>query len=187
MGLPMFKQRLSLIVLTVFAGLSFALGTITQFAQADEQQTPPAKVDFLKDIQPIFKRACYQCHGPGVQMSGLRLDSKEAAMAGGRYGRDIKPGAASESALYSRVAGLAGVTRMPLKGAPLSGGEIALIKAWIDQGAEWPDEATAQQITIKKHWAWDPPSRPSTPETVNSTWVRNAIDRFVLARLQKEG
>jgi hypothetical protein len=186
----MLKERVSSIALIVFAGLLFALVRSTQPAQADGQELAPgpsSKVVFARDIQPIFKRACYSCHGPDLQMSGLRLDSKEAVMAGGRYGRVINRGAASESPLYDRVAGLAGLERMPFRGTPLGPAEIALIKAWIDQGAEWPDEPTLQQNAIRKHWAWVAPRRPSVPEAGNSAWVRNPIDHFVLARLRKEG
>src|SRR5262252_1847760 len=104
----MLKERLFPIALITFAGLVFAPGPNTQSAQADGQQpAAPGQsntVGFVRDIQPIFKRACYSCHGPDVQMSGLRLDMKGAAMAGGRLGRVINPGAASESPLYNRVA-----------------------------------------------------------------------------------
>src|SRR5262249_53151679 len=187
----MLKQRVSAIALIVFAGLVLARGRSIRPAQATGQepssQRQLTKVDFVRGIQPVFNRACYSCHGPEVQMSGLRLDSKGAATSGGRHGRAINPGAASESPLYNRVAGLAGLERMPFRGTPLSPVEIALIKAWIDQGAEWPDEPILQQSTTKKHWAWVPPRRPSVPEASDSAQVRNPIDRFVLARLQKEG
>src|SRR5215471_9796363 len=144
----MLSERLSSIALIVVAVLVFVHGRNIQSAQADADaagtsaRRQSSKVDFVRDIQPIFKRACYACHGPDTQMSGLRLDSKGAAMAGGGHGRVINQGAASESPLYNRVAGPAGLERMPFRGTPLSASEIALIKAWIDQGAEWPDEPT---------------------------------------------
>jgi len=187
----MLKEKLSPIALIVFAVLIFVQGRIVRLARANSDERSAggqsSKVDFVRDIQPIFKRACYSCHGPDVQMSGLRLDMKGAAMAGGRLGRVINPGAASESPLYNRVAGLAGLEPMPFRGTPLSPAEVGLIKEWIDRGAEWPDEPAIQQSTVKKHWAWVPPSRPSVPEVGNPTWVRNPIDHFVLARLQSEG
>src|SRR5579872_3820213 len=76
------------------------------------------RVDFQRDIQPIFEANCYGCHGPNTQLSGFRLDVKQAAMVGGTVGknRDVVPGKAAESALYARVAGLGGVERMPMGG-----------------------------------------------------------------------
>src|SRR5215471_16983215 len=189
----MLSERLSSIALIVLAVLAFVHGRNIQSAQAyadaagTSARRQSSKVDFVRDIQPIFKRACYSCHGPDVQMSGLRLDTRGAAMAGGRLGRAINPGAASESPLYNRVAGLAGLEPMPFRGTPLSPVEVGLIREWIDRGAEWPDEPPMQQSTVKKHWSWVPPSRPSVPEVGNPTWVRNPIDHFVLARLQNEG
>src|SRR5262249_36015314 len=135
-GSQMLNERLSSIALIVFAALVFVDGRNTRSAQADAGESSArgqsSKVDFVRDIQPIFNRACCSCPGPDVQMSGLRLDSKGAAMAGGRFSRVLTPGAASESPLYNRVAGLAGLERMPFGGTPLSPVEIGLIKAWID-------------------------------------------------------
>ncbi len=65
-----------------------------------------ATIDFSKDVQPIFEKSCYSCHGAKSQMGGLRLDSKIAAMAGGQSGVEIRPGKSAESNLYNRVAGI---------------------------------------------------------------------------------
>ncbi|MDQ6665690.1 MAG: hypothetical protein M3Z23_15025, partial [Acidobacteriota bacterium] len=73
-----------------------------------------APVDFVKDVQPIFQKSCYGCHGPKNQMARLRLDSKALAMAGGQSGVAIHPGKPSESILYARVAGIGDQARMPM-------------------------------------------------------------------------
>ncbi len=142
------------------------------------------KPSFQNDIQPIFEKSCYSCHGPKVHMGNLRLDSKQTAS------RTLSPGHAAESALYQRVAGLTDQPRMPM-GGKLTPEQIAIIKSWIDSGAEWPENgtevSTATAAAPKKHWAFIPPVRPKTPEVQDAKWARNEIDRFILARLDKEG
>lgn len=141
----------------------------------------PKKIDFTRDVQPIFKTSCYTCHGSDGQQAGLRLDHKAAAMKGGVSGPSIVPGHSDKSALLARVLGQGGKPRMPLGFAPLTDAQTATLKAWIDQGAVWQEGATA------KHWAYVPPVRPTLPRVKNAAWVRNPIDDFVLARLERGG
>lgn len=145
------------------------------------------RVDFVQHIQPIFERSCLPCHGPQKQMVGLRLDLKEAALKGGISGPILVPGHSEESLLYLRVAGLEDLKQMPLEGEPLSGEEIDRIRRWIDQGADWPEGAALKVQPEKRHWAYQKPVRPDPPAVKNSSWVRNPIDHFVLARLEAEG
>src|SRR5216683_4901714 len=153
---------------------------------AQAADTTSAKVNFIKEIQPLFQSSCYGCHGPKVQMAGLRLDVKLSALAGGQSGAVIIPGKLADSTLYRRVAGLGDQPRMPLGGKPLDASQIALIRAWIDQGAEWPDSAANEAVQVHKHWAYIPPKSPPLPAIVNTSWPKNAIDSFILARLEKE-
>jgi mono/diheme cytochrome c family protein len=150
------------------------------------QNPEPRKVDFATEVFPIFEKSCGNCHGPKMRMSGLRLDAKSTAFAGGQSGKDIIPGKSGESPLYLRVAGLGGLVQMPMGGKPLDPAQIATIKAWIDQGAEWPDSVGSQVEAVKKHWAFIPPVRPQLPAISNSKWVSNPIDAFILARLDRE-
>src|SRR5205085_11824136 len=76
--------------------------------------TMHAQVDFTRDVQPIFAKSCYGCHGANKQMGGLRLDSKALAFAGGQSGKSIQPSKAAESTLYQRVAGVGDQARMPM-------------------------------------------------------------------------
>ncbi|MBA3713978.1 MAG: DUF1549 domain-containing protein, partial [Pyrinomonadaceae bacterium] len=138
------------------------------------------------DVQPIFQASCYSCHAGEKPKAQLRLDAKTLAMKGGISGPVILPGNSEGSRLVHRVLGLHNETRMPLKGEPLSSAQIAVIRRWIDAGAVWPDDASAAGAKIKTHWAFIAPVRPPLPSIKNRAWVQNPIDRFILARLERE-
>ncbi len=104
-----------------------------------------AKVDFVKDIQPLFQQSCIKCHGPEKQKGDLRLDSKTAAMKGGKDGAVIVAGQADKSDLYRRITLKAGDDDiMPSKGDPLTKAQTDLIKQWINEGANWPEGVVAK-------------------------------------------
>ena len=147
---------------------------------------PALALDFTKDVQPVFEKSCYSCHGPKLQMGGLRLDAKAPALAGGQSGKSIVAGKAKASLLYQRIAGIGEQPRMPMGSAPLQPAEIHLIETWINQGAPWPETAAAQTTETRKHWAFIAPLRPPLPAVQNKSWPSSPIDRFVLARLEKE-
>jgi mono/diheme cytochrome c family protein len=112
---------------------------IDQGAQWPDGPIPKVdkKIDFVKDIKPIFERACYECHGPTKQEGGFRIDVKEAALKGGEtYGTTIKAGDSAKSPFLIIVAGKDPDLPQPEK-HKLPDKEIALIKKWIDQGANW--------------------------------------------------
>jgi mono/diheme cytochrome c family protein len=159
-----------------------ALGSFGQEAPP----TPPQEVDFVRDVQPILKRSCHGCHGPAQQLGGLRLDARDTTFKGGVSGPSVIPEHSADSTLYQRVAGLGDQARMPMGGKPLPAEQIAILKRWIDTGAKWPDGVGAQVSEVKKHWAFIPPQRPAQPSVSQPTWVRNPIDAFILARLDKE-
>jgi ankyrin repeat protein len=111
-----------------------ALGTA--FAQ------DPVKIDFIRDVQPLFKEHCVECHGPKQQKNGYRLDRRRDAMRGGTSNM-IGPGNSAASGLYLKLTGTRRGAQMPPAG-PLSAEQIDVIKAWIDQGAVWPDDASGE-------------------------------------------
>src|SRR5947209_2418901 len=116
-----------------------ALCSFILSAQSSSLPEPAGrKVDFATDIAPLFKSRCSACHGAQMQMSGLRLDNGNAALAGGASGPVIKPGHSAESPLVLRVAAAGGLAPMPPSGPRLTAEQIGLIRAWIDQGAVWP-------------------------------------------------
>lgn len=159
-------------------------------APLEKSDIPPAydgPVDFVRDIQPIFSNNCYSCHGPEKQQNELRLDVKAVALRGGMSGEAISPGDSAGSLLIQYVSGIPEDMRMPQKGEPLSAREIGLLRAWIDQGAHWPDGLDPEgYVEPPEHWAFRPLERPPLPPTKRSDWGRNEIDRFILARLEEE-
>jgi hypothetical protein len=145
--------------------------------------TPPVigqTVEFNRDIRPIFSENCFACHGPDKpkRKADLRLDNAEGAFVdlGGHFALVAKePG---ESALYQRLTEKDPRRRMPpaSTGKVLSPRQVELIRRWIEQGAQY-----------QKHWSLIPPRRPDLPKVRDEKWVRNGIDRFLLARLESEG
>ena len=152
---------------------------------------PPANrpVDFAKDIRPIFVRACHSCHGPGKQRSDFRLDVKADALQGGVIGVAIVPGKSAASPLVRYVAGLDKNIVMPPqgRGERLTAQEIGLLRAWIDQGAAWPDDGKTA-VAKSDWWSLRPLTRPSVPAITDPAFaIRNPIDAFVLAKLREKG
>jgi ankyrin repeat protein len=124
----------------------FAMGSPGIRAQ-NPAVLPPAtvKVEYDQHVKPILAAKCFSCHGPKQQQSGLRLDRRQLALRGGDYGPVIIPGKSTESKLIARVAGSEAGVQMPPTGA-LEGDEIAILRAWIDQGAEMPGRADAELV-----------------------------------------
>ena len=166
---------------------------------AQQRALPPAadvKVDFAKDIGPLLENRCLGCHSAQLQSNGLRLDSREALLTGGYTGPAIRPGDSAGSKLIHLVAGLEKGVVMPLDGDRLTADQVGLLRAWIDQGAEWPAAPSSGPAAAgarpasrprATHWAFQPISRPGPPNVSSPGRVRNPIDRFILARLAKEG
>ena len=186
--------------LRIFWVLPMALlslgGILALHAQQSSKKQLPApatlKVDFKRDIQPILSSRCEQCHGAQMQMSSLRLDSRREALAGGNLGPVIKPWNSAGSKLIQLVAGVEEGKIMPPAGDPLTKEQIGLLRAWIDQGAEWPEEERSaptkgNEDPRKAHWAFQPVIRPTLPGVQNLSWVRNPIDTFILSKLEAKG
>jgi hypothetical protein len=185
------SMKRMLLALGCLALLALPLQAADDPAAPDLSKLPPAAtgtIDFRRDIQPLFVRACLKCHAADKQRGGLRLDDAAAALQGSNSGPVLKPGDAAHSRLLHVVAGLDPDVKMPPTGPPLTADEIGRLRAWIDQGAPWPkDAATATtQGPQSSHWAFQPPRRPPLPRVANQAWVRNPIDAFVLARLEAE-
>jgi hypothetical protein len=143
-------------------------------------------VHFAQEVFPILQSACFECHGPQKQMAELRLDARTAAFKGSKSGVVIVPGKSQESLLFRRVSSGDLDDRMPPKGDGLTTEQLSRIRAWIDQGAVWPDGVGSEGGEVKKHWAYEQPVRRDPPPVRNTKWVRNPIDSFVLARLERE-
>lgn len=163
----MTSTRLSSLVVTL---------TICGSATAGAIQSP----DFALDVLPIFESSCTVCHGAELRESQLRLDSEAAVMRGGLSGPVLVPGDSETSLLIHRLVGVE-KPQMPMGGEPLSGDQIAKVRAWIDSV-----EPSAPVLPASTHWAYVSPVEPELPIVENSDWLRNPIDAFVLAALEKK-
>ena len=139
---------------------------------------------------PILRERCYTCHSEIQQMGGLRLDRRDDALQGGKSGAVIIPGDGAGSKLVQMVAGAVEGAVMPLVGDRLTPEQVDVLRAWIDQGANWTDGVTAESVDARdpraSHWSFQPVRRPPLPEVKNTAWIKNEIDAFVLARLEAE-
>jgi hypothetical protein len=153
-------------------------------ARADDK---PA-VDYQRDVLPIFRDNCYKCHDARKKESGFRIDIRSAALRGGESGKPaIVPGQSAKSELVRRVTVAEGNEAMPPGKLKLTPAQVRTLREWIDAGAAWPD-ALANEGPAGGHWAFRPPQRAALPDVHNPKYtVRNPIDRFILARLEKEG
>ncbi len=146
--------------------------------------------DFAGRVLPILKTACFECHARGRQSGRLRVDSRAALLQGGREGPAIVPGDPAASPLIQRMRGEGEDSPMPFERPLLPAEQVSAIAAWIAAGAPWPDDIVADGEPARKHWAYEPPVRPTPPpqhSELARTWVRSPIDRFILARLEREG
>ena len=160
---------------------------VASHPQASAAATTTGSSMFADQIRPILAARCYRCHGPDVQQNGLRLDSLAAILKGSDSGKVIAPGSSEKSRLVRRLTA-ADRPQMPYGGPPLPAVQIDLLRHWIDSGATGPDStAPLAAVPPVKHWAYVEPVRWPLPEVRNAAWCRNPIDRFVLARLEKEG
>lgn len=147
------------------------------------------KVDFEREIEPLLAEHCAKCHGPTKHRSGYRLDRRDAAIRGGESGEPaIVPGQGAKSRLVQLIAALDPDEVMPPKGPKLNASQVDLIRAWIDQGAEWSSKSNtpvpAEQGT---HWSLKPLTQPDVPHPINQGWGRTPIDHFIMARLEEKG
>ncbi|MBI3866155.1 MAG: DUF1549 domain-containing protein, partial [Planctomycetia bacterium] len=142
--------------------------------------TADERVDFARDIRPILSENCFLCHGPDEtqRKADLRLDTRDGAFKESNGSIPFVPGKPAESEAWLRITSDDPAMKMPppKSGKKLSPKQIGLIKTWIEQGAKW-----------NSHWAFEAPERPALPQARNAAWVRNPIDAFVLARLEREG
>ena len=144
------------------------------------------KVDFEKDVWPIFESKCASCHNDENEEAKFRVDSKQRFMQGGVSGIAINTKTPQSSLLLTRIMGKGDLDRMPLDEDPLSDKETDTIRRWIAQGAEWPANIGKQDSAIEEHWAYQKPKRPQIPNVKNNAWPQNEIDYFVLKGLDSK-
>jgi hypothetical protein len=167
-----------------FVGVFWSAVRLARAQEKAAAALPPAStraVDFEKDVKPIFNASCVSCHGSGKSKGGFRIDTRETFLHGGESGEAAaKPGDSANSHVIKMVSGV-GVDDsliMPQKGRRLTPDEIGLLRAWIDQGAKWPDG-----ITFAAHrQAALEPRRVSVPDGAG-----NPVDRLLAGYFAKNG
>ena len=162
----------NVLIVTRFARRALLLAAVCLGVPGSVRAAP---VDFARDVRPVLADKCFSCHGPDARKGGggLRLDQREPAIAAGA----IVPGKPDESPLVRRTHTTEPGERMPPAGSgkTLTPAEQALLREWVATGAAY-----------QPHWAFVLPARPPIPVVTRESWPRNPIDRFVLARLERE-
>jgi hypothetical protein len=139
----------------------------------------PQTIEFNRDIRPLFSDNCFACHGPdkNQRKAELRLDQEGDLYAPRGDHRLVVPGSPEQSELYRKISHHDDGKRMPPEkfGKKLTDRQIGLLRKWIEQGGKW-----------QPHWSRITPKRPELPRVENTSWVRDEIDLFILARLEQE-
>ena len=186
--------------LVLFAAVGLLLaGTVLRASQAAPAPTEQQAITFFETrIRPLLAANCLACHGESAR-AGLRVDSREGLLRGGETGPAIVPGAPEKSTLIKAVEHADGFPRMPRGRAKLAAQDIEALTQWIRDGAVWPAAATAaapvpavaheRVITTEQraYWAFRPLAKPQPPTVRRTDWPRTDIDRFILARLERDG
>ena len=164
----------------------------TSMAQAGAQAgAKPAAVlteFFETHVRPVLAQQCFACH-TNTKSGGLRLDSRQDILTGGKSGPAVVPGDPDKSLLIAAVRHGA-TLKMPKSGTRLPDEQIANLTTWVKDGAYWPiDQTTLKEYTSeqKQLWSIQPLQNPTAPKVKDTAWPINDIDRFVLARMEKEG
>ncbi|MBI1901737.1 MAG: PSD1 domain-containing protein [Planctomycetia bacterium] len=188
--------------------LAFAAASICALHASDNEPSPEQVQFFESKVRPLLAGRCFKCHGPEKQKGGLRLDSRERALAGGESGPAVVPGKPDESLLVDAI-NFRGL-EMPKDGR-LKPGEVEILTEWVRLGAPWPNSTPpgppfgrggreakpspkgprrgAFEITDDDlaHWSFQPLRRPAIPEVGDAAWPANTIDNFILAKLDERG
>ncbi len=169
------KLRLTVSLVSV----CLAVASATALA-ATENKRLPAVVEFNRDVRPIFADTCFKCHGPDAskRKGKLRLDTREGAFSNHEGVVPFVPGDLAKSEAWRRINATNSDDLMPPaeSGIKLTAYQIKLLGLWIKQGAKFSE-----------HWAFIPPVTPPLPKVRHTSWPKNQIDYFILARLEEEG
>ncbi len=137
---------------------------------------------FIKRIKPILVERCLACHDPSTKKGGLDLSRGETARTGGETGPAVESGDPDASLLFEKVS----AGEMPPR-SPLDPADVSSLKQWIASGAKYAEEPLLARRAGPDWWSLRPIASPEVPSVRRGDWVRNPIDAFVLARLEKEG
>ncbi len=181
--------------------LGFACSTLVALFYAPIASSPAlagdevAAIEFFEaKVRPLLVNRCQSCHGGAKVKGGLRLDSRASALAGGPSGPAVVPGKPEESLLVEAI-NYGDDLKMPPK-SKLPAEEIATLTKWVEQGAAWPvGRESTKSGQVKpfdlreraRHWSLQPVKEPTPPKVKDAAWPINAVDRFLLAKLEAKG
>ena len=134
------------------------------------------RVDYLREVKPVFAKRCYACHGALKQKGQLRTDTAASLRKGGKHGPAIVPGDPDASRLIERISARDESERMPQEGEPLSSAQITAIRAWIAAGAPAPADEQPE-ADPREHWAFRSPVKGALPGSSGSVISRSVIQR----------
>ncbi|MES2709753.1 MAG: PSD1 and planctomycete cytochrome C domain-containing protein [Verrucomicrobiota bacterium] len=182
--MPRFPHRDTLRALL----LTCCCGCLLPAAARGEEFSPEQLQHFETRVRPVLAEHCYDCHGAEKQQNGLRLDSRAAVLKGGDYGPVAVPGQPEQSKLIKALRHAEGVEAMPKKADKLPDAAIGALEDWIRQGLPWPAETASAKVppSWRKHWAFQPVTDPPAPAVKDASLLRQPMDAYVLARLEKE-
>lgn len=168
----------------IITGISALTGVVALSAVS----AAPEKVDFARDVAPIFQQRCLRCHRPDNRLGKLSL----ATSVDVRARSLVVPGKPQQSPLLALVkTSPDGRARMPKEGAPLTPEQITTLERWIAEGAVWPKgfEVKVRAVADRSWWSLRPLKAvaPPNPAGLPAAWKTNPIDRFIFAALQKKG
>jgi hypothetical protein len=180
------RRNRSLIPVCLLAAVAGAMFPVAGFSQGlpsvEPSRAVPAPVDYSLHVAPILDRYCRRCHGADAREGGLRMLSRDDLMLRNDSGHvAIVAGRSAESELIRRVTSR-GDAQMPPEGEPLTSQQVDILKTWIDAGASWPE---GQAVKVR-HWAYVPPVRPPVPKVRQTDRLQNAIDAFVIQKLESQ-
>ena len=191
-------RRRHLVLHIFFASMLVLSAGLPGLAYAEESpEFTPEQIEFFEGkVRPILIANCFECHSSDAKklQGALKLDSREGALQGGDSGPAVVPGEADKSLMIDAVRWKQ-FEMPPSKKLPAD--QIETLAKWVTIGAPWPSaEESARTIQSvqydwaklqTEHWAWRPVQRPTLPSVNNTKWVKNEIDRFVLAKLEAQG
>lgn len=171
------KTRLEQAALLCIVGLMAACETFVRAEGAN----------FRRDVAPILEQHCLHCHGKKTARGGLSLATATDLAAGGDSGPVVAAGKPNESLLIEMIVG--DKPKMPRKSPPLKPAQVAILKKWIAEGANWPTDAMLREHgePSETWWSLQPLTPPSIPRVKTPAWVRTPVDAFILDRLEHEG
>lgn len=157
----------------------------------------PERVEFTREVQPILQRACWKCHGPEKQKGGMRFDLKADVLRAGDSGKKaVLSGRPNDSELIRRVEAPTAEERMPPNSDPLNRDEIKILRAWIEQGANFPEAASTpsaerREMVVteedRQHWSYRPLRKVDPLKINDADTTGTSIDRFIRAALEAKG